>query len=245
MKKTHAAVAGKGSPLSRYQEVIVGSRSLWYFLYFELCLLLGVIPGVMGFFLRKLTWPRLFASCGSNVNFGSQIILRHPCRINLGENIIISEGCVLDGRSESNNAIDIGDNVILSNNVILSCKNGFISIGAHTGINTGSVIQSTNQCSVVIGSDVIIGQLSFAIGGGNYNSDRIDIPIRKQGIQNDGGVTVEDNVWLGANVSVLGGVTVGHGSIVGAGAVVTRSVAERSVCHGVPARVVKTRDEAS
>jgi len=246
MKKTHAAVTGHGSPLSKYQDVVVGSRSMLFFLYFEWCMLLGIIPGAAGFVLRKIFWSRLFGSCGAGVNFGAHITLRHPGKIHLGDNIVISEGCILDGRAEEGSeSIRLGEGVILSNNVTLSCKSGSIRIGANTGINTGAIVQSTNQCPVFIGDDVIIGQMSLVVGGGNYHTEQLDILIREQGIKEDGGVTLENNVWLGANVTVLGGVTVAEGSIVAAASVMTKSVPAYSVCRGVPAVVVKNRQDTN
>ncbi len=65
--------------------------------------------------------------------------------------------------------------------------------------------------------------------------------LRISPISEDGGVIIEENVWLGANVSVLGGVTVGRGSVAGAGALLSRSVPPYSVCMGVPADVVRKR----
>lgn len=244
MKKTHAAVTSGGSALSRYQDVVVGSHSFFTFLYFEWCVFLSVIPGAIGFLLRKTFWPRLFGSCGGGVNFGTNITLRHPGKIHLGSNVVISEGCILDGRGEEGSeSIRLGEGVILSNNVTLSCKNGSIRIGANTGINTGAIVQSTNQCPVVIGEDGIIGQMSLVVAGGNYNTDRLDILIRDQGIKEDGGVTIAENVWIGANVTVLGGVTVEKGSILAAASVMTKSVPAYSVCRGVPATVVKNRQD--
>jgi len=242
MEKTHRAVTGSGSPLARYQDVMVGSRSLFSFLYFEWCLFLGPIPGAPGMVLRKMFWPRLFGSCGRGCMFAAGIVLRQPGRMHLGRSVIISEGCVLDGRHGSAaTSITLGDNVILSNNVMLSCKNGTISIGANTGVNAQTIIQSTNNCPVVIGEDCIIGQRCFIIGGGSYSTDRVDIPMREQGIRDDGGVQLDGDVWLGGNVSVLGGVRMGQGSIAGTGAVLTKSVDAYTVSLGVPARVVKTR----
>ena len=62
--------------------------------------------------------------------------------------------------------------------------------------------------------------------------DRDDVPIREQGIAPDGGCTLESNVWLGAAVNVLGGVTVGSGAVVAAGAVVTRDLEPNSISAG-------------
>jgi maltose O-acetyltransferase len=53
-------------------------------------------------------------------------------------------------------------------------------------------------------------------------------------------IILEDNVWLGARVTILKGVTIGHDSVIGAGSVVTKSIPPRSVAVGVPASVIKT-----
>lgn len=241
-KKTHKAVTGKGSALGKYQDVMVGNRSFLFLLYFEWCAWLGVVPGALGMLLRQLFWPRLFGSCGRKAAFGRGIVLRHPKRIHLGDSVVISEGCILDARNqETDRAITLGNDVILSTNVMLSCKNGSIAIGDSTGINAGTIIQSTSNCPVSIGADGILGQMCFVIGGGSYNIDRLDVPIRMQGIKGDGGVEIEQDVWLGGKVTVLGGSRIGAGSVVAAGAVVTRPMPAYSIAKGVPARVTGSR----
>jgi acetyltransferase-like isoleucine patch superfamily enzyme len=205
-------------------------------------MMLSPIPGAFGLFLRKIFWPPLFGSCGKGVAFAANIILRHPHRIHLGERVVISEGCILDARNEElDKVIVLGDNVILSNYVMISCKDGSVKIGTRTGIGAQTIIQSTNQCPVSIGSDVIIGPRCYIVGGGNYNTDRLDIPIWQQGIKDDGGITIEDDIWLGANGTVLGGVTMGRGSIAAAGAVVNRAIPDYSVAGGIPAKILKNR----
>ena len=91
-KKSHAAVTSGGTALQRYKAVIYGKNTFAGLLYYEFCIMLSVIPGALGLFLRKKLWPRLFGSCGRGVLFSSNIILRHPHRIHLGNNIVISEG---------------------------------------------------------------------------------------------------------------------------------------------------------
>ncbi len=242
MEKTHDAITGKGSAFRNYQDVIIGNRSFLFFLYYEFCALMIPLPGALGMFLRKLFWPRLFGSCGKGVLFGSNVVIRHPKRIQIGRSVIISDGCILDGRNTiESTSITLDDDVMLSNSVMLSCKDGSITLGESTGVNAQTIIQSTNQCPVVIGKDVVIGQGCLIIGGGNYNIDELHIPIRKQGIRKDGGVKVEDNVWLGAKVTVLGGVGIGHGSVIAAAAVMTKSVEPYSICKGIPGSVVSVR----
>ncbi|XCN72497.1 MAG: acyltransferase [Candidatus Electrothrix aestuarii] len=246
MKKTHNAITGKGSSLSKYQDVMVGTRSLYAFLYYEWCQFLAPIPGALGMVLRKIFWPALFGSCGKGCMFAAGITLRQPGRIHLGDAVILSEGCILDGRHGTESvSIRFGNNVMLSNDVMISCKNGTISIGDNCGINARTIVQSTNNCPVHIGSDCIIGQQCFLVGGGSYNIDRLDIPMREQGIRADGGIHLEEDVWLGGKVTVLGGVTMGKGSVAGAGAILTRSVDAYTISVGAPARVVKNRKDTT
>jgi acetyltransferase-like isoleucine patch superfamily enzyme len=245
MKKTHAAVTEGKSALLRFQEVVVGDRSFRALVYYEWCVWLACVPGAIGLLFRRIFWPRLFGSCGKGVAFGANVIVRHPHRIHLGDRVVISERCILDARSEElGHAVMLEDDVILSNNVMISCKNGSVRIGARTGINAQTIIQSTNHCPVTIGTDVIIGPQCYIVGGGNYKVDRLDIPISRQGIKNDGGVTIENDVWLGANATVLGGVTMGTGSIAAAGAVVTKAIPARAICGGLPAGIIKMREGA-
>lgn len=242
MKKTHKAITGKGSALNKYQDVLLGTRSLTALLYFEFCMVMTFIPGALGMVLRQIFWPRLFGSCGKKVTFGANVVLRQPKNIHLGSHVVVSEGCILDGRHGDNDrAIVIADDVIFSNNVMLSCKSGSIRVGAATGVNAQTIIQSTNGCAVSIGRDCILGQRCLVIGGGSYNMDQLDVPIRSQGIRDDGGVELKENVWLGANVTVVGGVTMEEGSVAGAGAVVTKNIPSRGICLGVPAQVTRFR----
>lgn len=81
----------------------------------------------------------------------------------------------------------------------------------------------------------------FYKAGGNNKTKRTDIPIWQQGYIESTGVILEDDIWLGAGVTVLDGVKIGSHSIVGAGAVVTKPIEDRSVSMGIPAKVVKFR----
>ena len=240
--KTHAAVTGTGSAFARYQDVMVGSRSLRRTLYYEWCCWLAPLPGAVGLWLRKIFWPRLFGSCGPGVLFGANMIIRHPHRVHLGHNVVLSEQVVLDGRHDSEvRALVVGDGVILATQVQLSCKSGTIIIGADSGIGTQTVIQSTNGCPVRIGQDVIVGPQCYIVAGGSYRMQRDDTPIRDQGIEPDSGCILEDNVWLGGGVTVLGGVIMASGSVAAAGAVVTGSVEPNMICAGVPAKALRNR----
>jgi galactoside O-acetyltransferase len=192
--------------------------------------------------LRKIFWPKMFSRCGAGTVFGYGVVVRQPANIELGDAVVVSEYCIVDGRSSAaGSSIRVGDRTILSNNVMLSCKDGSISIGHDVGINAQTIIQSTNGNPVEIGNDCVIGQRCLIIGGGSYDISDPDRLTRISPIRADGGIVLEDNVWLGANVSVLGGVTVASGCVAGAGALLSRSVPPLSVCLGIPAKVVRKR----
>lgn len=69
----------------------------------------------------------------------------------------------------------------------------------------------------------------------------IDVSDDEKLPENDLPIVIEDDVWCGANVTILKGVTIGHGSVVAAGAVVTKSFPPYSIIGGVPAKLIKMR----
>jgi galactoside O-acetyltransferase len=240
--KTHAAATQGGNVLTRYMDLIVGRRSWWGLLYFEWCMLLQGLPGALGLMLRKLFWPRLFGSCAAGTVFGLGVVLRHPHRIHLGRRVVVSERCILDARHDSQERVLVlGDDVNLANDVMISCKNGTVHIGARVGVGARVVIQSVEGNPVRVAEDVVIGPMCYLVGGGNYHTDRLDLPIGQQGIKPDGGVDVAGGAWLGSGVTVLGGVRVGAGSVAAAGTVITRDVPDLAMCLGVPAKVTGFR----
>lgn len=241
--KTHDAITGSGSALKKYQAVMVGADTFWATLYYEICTWFAYLPGALGLFVRKTFWPRLFKHCGRGVQFAYGITLRHPGRIAIGDNVVISEHCILDARNNNVDvAITLGNGVMLANEVCLSAKDGTIDIGSHSGLGTRTTVQSTNHCPTSIGADGIIGPHCYLVGGGTYNMDQLDVPVRKQGIKADTGCHLRDNVWLGGQVTVLGDVVMESGSVAAAGAVITKNVAKNAIVGGVPAKQLRIRE---
>jgi acetyltransferase-like isoleucine patch superfamily enzyme len=113
-----------------------------------------------------------------------------------------------------------------------------ISIGNHVYINKHVFLEALGDAHITIGNNVMIGRYTYIVTilhGTKRNIPMIDQPNTYQS------VTIEDDVWIGANVIILPGVTVGKGAIVGAGAVVTKDVLPYTVVGGVPARLIKQR----
>lgn len=119
-----------------------------------------------------------------------------------------------------------------------------LSVGDGTSIPKGSVIYCTGA-PLTIGRKVVFGPRPTIITG-DHRTDilgkhLIDVTDREKLPGNDQPVCIEDGVWVGANVTILKGVTLGRGSIVAAGSVVTRSCPPYAIIGGVPARVLKMR----
>jgi acetyltransferase-like isoleucine patch superfamily enzyme len=94
---------------------------------------------------------------------------------------------------------------------------------------------------VRIGENVEIAAYSH-LNGGTHHYNKTDIPVTKQ--ERSGiGIILEDNVWLGTNVKVLDGVLIGKDSIVGAGSVVNKDIPPFTIAGGLPARVIRMRDD--
>ena len=90
---------------------------------------------------------------------------------------------------------------------------------------------------IEIGNDVIIGP-GVSLFSENHNYERSDKLIRLQG-ETRKAIVIEDDVWIGANATILAGVHIGIHSVIGAGAVVTKDIPSNSVYAGNPARSIK------
>jgi len=236
-----SVVDGGGSALKKYQGAIVGSTSFLFLIRYELtALILMRIPGAPGLLLRQKLVRGLFASCGSKPTIGTDVVFRHPRKISFGSGVVIDDMCCFDANSEQEDGITVGSRSMFGRGTRLSSKLGTITIGDDCGFGAGITVHSSVEGSVSIGNKCIIAGHTY-IGGGQYNTDRVDIAIVDQGHVKDEHLVIEDNCWIGAGAVVVNGVTVGHDAIIAAGAVVTKDVPAFAVVAGVPARVIKTR----
>lgn len=243
--KVQDAISGyRGSPARKYQHMVVGSDRWWDLIRYELVVLLASrMPGALGVFLRGKLYPWILGEVGRGVAFGATVTLRHPHKIRIGDGVIIDDNVLLDAKGEGNRGITIGRESFIGRNSILSCKGGDIEMGERADV--GFNCQIFSACFVRIGRDNLIGAYTYLVGGGNYDLDRTDVPINRS-LREDGarGVRLADDVWIGTHSVVLDGVSIGEGTAVAAGSVVTGDLPGWSIAAGAPARVVKQRPRA-
>lgn len=127
----------------------------------------------------------------------------------------------------------IGSNVNIQRRVTLSHR---FSIGNNSGVGYNSVIQG----GVTIGENVMIGPECY-IYTQNHRHDDIVIPMIQQGYEIEEPVIIKDDVWIGSRVTILPGIVIESGAIIGAGTVVTKDVPPFAVFCGNPGHVVKMR----
>ncbi len=162
----------------------------------------------------------------------AQLWLRNVSRVGRGVRALHRPNIENDGY------LAIGDNTLLRSlnvPVELACGPGAkLSIGADCFINYGVSIGCTE--AITIGDRCRIGPYVMIVDTNFHDLyDRALRPMPKA-------VLIENDVWLGAKATVLPGVTIGRGAVVGTGAVVTHDVSPFSVVAGVPAKVVKVLD---
>ena len=202
------------SAREKYSALIVGRPGLAALLKYELVVMLAQsCPGAVGLALRKALYPTLLGSCGRNVVFGQNVVLRHPHKINIADNVVIDDNCLLDAKGDSNRGIRIGSGVFIGRNSILSCKNGDIELAE--GANVGFNCEVFSASRVTIGPSALIAAYCYVIGGDHDFSDP-DKPVLEQSRRS-------------------------AGVAIGAGSVVRADVAAHAIAVGIPARPVSSR----
>jgi acetyltransferase-like isoleucine patch superfamily enzyme len=229
------------SASAKYAALVVGRPGFSALLKYELVVSLAQArAGAFGLALRKALYPTLLGSCGRNVVFGQNVVLRHPHKIHIGRNVVVDDNCLIDAKGETNRGIRIGDGVFIGRNTILSCKNGDIELA--DGANIGFNCEVFSASRVTIGKRVLMAAYSYVIGGDHDFSDPSKSVLEQT--RTSAGVAIGDGVWMGAGAKILDGVTIGEGAVIGAGAVVRDAVPASAIAVGIPARVVGTRTPA-
>jgi acetyltransferase-like isoleucine patch superfamily enzyme len=189
----------------------------------------------------RLGWYRTrLGALGNGCHFDPGISLHYPGRIRIGDRVGIGRNVTLRANTENDPGITLGPGVNINDAVIINANRGFVTLGERSWL--GPFCFVCGNGGVTIGRNVLIAAHT-TINTVSHGITRCDIPINDQPVLTDP-VVIEDDCWIGLNAVILQGVTLGHGSIVGAGAVVTKSIPPWSIAVGVPARVVGRRQGA-
>jgi maltose O-acetyltransferase len=164
--------------------------------------------------VRARWWLRKATSVGSRVRLRGHPLISNHGRMVIGSRVqLVSTAARLE---------------------LVTLPGGTLEIGERTLVNYGGSIAAAE--SVRIGARCLIGTHAIIM---DNDFHRVE-PERRLEWPESRPIAIEDNVWLGARVIVLGGVTIGAGSCIGAGSVVNSDIPPRSLAVGVPARVIRT-----
>ncbi len=233
--------SGGGSAFARYKKKAAGDMSFFRLVVFECFgLFFANLGGALGYVLRKWASRFLFRSLGGGTILGRGLVVRHPLRISIGNNVAIDDNCFLDAGGSGEKGVRIGDGVILSRNCVVQGKTGHLILEERVDIGCNCFFSSV--AGITIGASTIIAGNCY-VGGARYYHDRLDMSIMDQGVYSRGAIAIGSNSWIGAGAIILDGVTLGSGVIVGAGSVVTKSIPDFAVVAGVPAKIIRIREE--
>lgn len=135
------------------------------------------------------------------------------------------------------NPFALGEHSTIDDFSVVNNGVGPVLIGDNTQVGIGAVVIGP----VTIGNKVIMAQ-HIVLSGLNHTYENVKQPIRDQ-IVTVRPIVIEDDCWIGANVTVTAGVTIGRHSVVAGGSVVTRDVPPYTIVGGNPARVLKYYDK--
>jgi galactoside O-acetyltransferase len=158
-----------------------------------------------------------FKSCGDNVKIFNPTTLIEPSKFTIGSDVIISEYCHIYGGL----GVSIGDFVHISANVCVG-GGGKLTVGSFVNISAGA--------HLITGTDSVMGE--GLVGAA--------CPLKFRQV-NRSFIILEDYSWVGTNATVLPGITIGEGAVVGAGSVVTKDIEPWTIVVGNPARPVRIR----
>jgi acetyltransferase-like isoleucine patch superfamily enzyme len=189
--------------------------------------------------LRRLS----LADAGGVVLVGRRVRLLHAGHIHLGANVIIEDDVEIVGLSTQ--GIWLGENVAIGRGTLIKPTSYYgrnlgegLRMGARSSIGPFGYVGCSGFIS--IGANVLIGP-RVSMHAENHRFREADVAIREQGVTLEP-IVIEDDCWIGSDVVLVGGVTIGRGAVVGAGSVVTKSVGSGEVVGGVPARAIGNRE---
>jgi acetyltransferase-like isoleucine patch superfamily enzyme len=227
--------------LEQLRYYLAGQATSWPVYILEQAVLnsLGWVPTIVGIGLRGLVY-RLIMKLEGIPAIESGVRIAYASNVKLGKGVYLDQGVYLHALPSG---ISIGDNTLVMHHTMLHVFNfrglpqAGITIGRNCFIGEFNVMRG--QGGIHIGNDVYTGPMVQIVAVNHVYQDP-QRPIREQGITARG-IVIEDDVWIGAGATVVDGVTVGRGSIIGASSVVNSNIPPYSIAVGAPAKPIRDR----
>ncbi|MBF6588994.1 MAG: acyltransferase [Ktedonobacterales bacterium] len=209
----------------------------------------GALLAMLGSSLRKALRGRArrigFRRARGVTLIGKHVTLRNKRYIRAGRNLIVEDYAEIQGLSRQ--GITFGDRVSIGRFAMIRPSGYYggelgegLSVGDHSNIGAYCYIGCAGF--IRIGSNVMMSP-RVSLYAENHNFAEVTRPMKEQGVTR-APIVIEDDCWIASHSVILAGVTIGRGSIIAAGSVVTRDVPPYSIVAGSPARVLRSRLEA-
>lgn len=181
------------------------------------------------------------AQVGVRFGLGKGVRVLYPSCLVAGDDVTILDHGYLHCLSAR--GVRFGNHTSIDRNLWLSCgvvpgNDGYFEIGDYSYVGPNAVMGAGGP--IVIGSHVQMGPNVTITAESHVFANALQ-RIDEQGVSHLG-IVIEDDCWIGGRVSILDGVRIGRGSVIGAGAVVTQNIPPYSIAIGVPAKVIRQRE---
>jgi len=162
--------------------------------------------------------------------------------LEIGPKCLIDDYVTIYSHPNARGGVHLDSNVHIYRWSIIELGEGeaWLRVGSNTYIQSGCIFNPFVS-SIIIGANCMIAA-RCAFMPYRHSFAETQCPMREQPLTSRGDIVIEDDVWLGLHVSVMDGVTIGQGAIVGAGAVVTQDIPPYAIAGGIPARVIRFRE---
>lgn len=191
--------------------------------------------------LRGL-WKRMFLKEVHGLFFvGKHVSITHGKHIRCGKNVKFEDYSEIHGLCEE---LVFGNNVTISRGAMIrpsSYYGGDYGKGLVMGDNSSIGPHGYVGCSgkIIIGKNVMFGP-KCSLFAENHVFSNTKVDIKSQGVTQKG-ITIEDDCWIGSNCVILDGVTIGRGSVIGAGTLVTKDISPGSIVVDIKEKKTKSR----
>ena len=220
-----------------YIQRVTGQRSLKKYIGqgFIFTLLSG-FPTIVGAVMRGRAYKTVLGGVGSSCLIEEGVRFYVPQKIFLGDRVFIGRNTYVDA-NYIESEIRLEDDVFIGRYCMLRAGVGSIHIGPKVTIGSFCFLRGSG--GLKIGENSMLSQGVQIITANHVFRDR-SMPIKFQGTRY-GKVNIGEDVWVGTSTIILADVSIGNGSVIGAGSIVTKDVPKYSLALGAPARVMSKR----